>query len=139
MENSTYLQLHNLIKVTNRDLLTLAVPDGQVAFYGHALSNSGEKFRIVQNRKGHKNKNNLTYVLFHKQTEIMIRIDLHGAAHHGLSTQQVHIFEVQHQNGNKSIPLANLEDYDLSDDIMESLLAFLTYNQFETQNNYFTK
>jgi len=138
MENTAYLKLHALIKITSSNLLSNANSNAQISFSAHAIANSKERFRIIQNRKGHKNKENLSYVLFHKQTDIMVRVDLNGAAHNGLPTPHIHIFDEAHQNGKLAIPLDNLDTYVQSDDLTTSFLAFLTYNQFDTQNNYFS-
>ena len=138
MEDSRYNELHNILKNTTSNKLICAVPGDQKAFNAQAVSNSKEKFRVIQNRKGHHNKNNLTYVLFHGTSELMIRIDLNGQDHNGLKTPHVHIFDEDHQNGHKAIPLSDIENYNGTEEIITSLSEFLKYNTFDISNNNIT-
>ena len=64
----------------------------------------------------------------------MLRIDIAGAPHNGLDTPHVHIYDDTHEQGRLAIPLSELESYRLTDEIIESLVAFLEYNNFDSNN-----
>lgn len=88
---------------------------------------------MIQNRKGHHRKNNLSYVL-RGNHGLIIRININGKQHQGISTPHVHIFDDSHNNGSEVIPLSDLKNYaNLSDDIIQSLKAFLSYNNFDME------
>lgn len=131
MENSLYNKLHSTIKITNSLSLTCSNPKQQKNFFGHAISNEKEKFRILQNRKGHHNKRNLSYLMFYGSNDLMIRIDLNGQAHNGVKTPHVHINNEEYNFGKVAIPLSKLKSYNVTEDIIESLSEFLKYNQFD--------
>lgn len=133
MENSTYNYLHELPKVLNNKRLYCSPYGKQTAFTGRGILKPDEKFRVVQNRKGHRRNNNLTYLLLHKQNNIMIRIDINGQEHDGVDTPHVHIFDEEHENGRIAIPLSDLPNYDPTDDVVKSLYEFLKYNEFDTK------
>lgn len=131
MENDRYVELHQLPKVTNKSKLYCALPGEQQIYYGHAVFNDKELFKVIQVRKGHIRKKDLTYVLMYKKSEVLLRIDLVGATHRGIPTPHVHIFDDEHDNGFLAIPLDKLEKYNLTEDIIESLQEFLKYNNFD--------
>ncbi|HJA22826.1 MAG TPA: hypothetical protein H9958_01180 [Candidatus Limosilactobacillus intestinavium] len=133
MKNSDYNYLHKLPKIINRNHLFCAPYGEQTSFNGNGTLDTSEKFRVVQNRKGHRRNNNLTYILFYKQNNIMIRIDINGQRHEGVETPHVHIFDEEHSNGLEVIPLSKLPDYTPTDDIVQSLYEFLKYNNFDTK------
>lgn len=132
MDNSTYIDIHNLPKTLNNSKIQCAPLGDERSFNGHATFKTDEKFRVIQNRKGHKFKI-LTYVLMHN-SGIMLRIDIKGTPHNGLDTPHVHIYDDKHEQGRLAIPLSELEDYESTDEIIESLIAFLDYNNFDTNN-----
>lgn len=139
MEQPLYNELHKIIKITNSSLLVCALPGQQRYFSGHAIANSSIQFKVVQNRKGHHNPNNLSYVLFHGSSEIMIRVDLNGQEHAGVKTPHIHIYNEDFKNGKLAIPLNEMANYNVTEDIIESLAAFLKYNNFEIKNTLITK
>ncbi|MFD1125281.1 DUF6978 family protein [Lentilactobacillus raoultii] len=133
MENHKYLKLHNYPKITNQTRLYCANQGQQESYAGHAIFDNTEKFQVIQARKGKIRKDDLTYVLLYKRSEIMLRIDLVGATHKGIPTPHVHIFDHDHCDGFDAIPLSSLKNYNPSDDIVISLFEFLKYNNFETR------
>ena len=138
MKDEKYQQLHQLAKVLNKQPVEIAAPESQVSLNGRGKFERRNKFIVIQNRKGHHRKNNLTYLL-RTNNNVMIRVDLHGKTHNRVPTPHVHIFDETHGNGTVAIPLINLSKYSaLSDDIVESLKAFLKYNNFETEELTFT-
>lgn len=120
MEDNNYRHLYNLPKQLNQKQLYCAPYGTQKSFNGCAIFSPAQKFRVVQNRKGHRRANNLTYVLFYRQNEIMIRIDINGQKHKGIETPHAHIFDNKHNNGKSAIPLRELKNYNLTDDIVKS-------------------
>lgn len=62
---------------------------------------------------------------------IMLRVDLIGATHHKIPTPHVHIFDDAHDNGLQALTLSSLKNYDMTLDIVDSLISFLRYNNFE--------
>lgn len=132
MKNNDYNYLHELPKSVNKNHLFCAPFGKQISFSGNGTLDTSEKFRVLQNRKGHRRNNNLTYILFYKQNNIMIRVDINGQRHEGVDTPHVHIFDEAHCNGLKAIPLSKLSNYAPTDDIVQSLYEFLKYNNFDT-------
>lgn len=130
MDNEKYQKLHSYPKVVNRKKIDCAPQGDQKVIKGHAVFNPSEEFTVIQARKGHVRKNDLSYVLMHK-TGIMLRIDLIGATHHGTPTPHVHIFDDDHNEGLDVVPLADIANYDSTFEIVTSLAAFLRYNNFD--------
>ena len=116
MKNSEYKALHDLPKKTKSTHLLCAANGQQANYDGFALLEPSNTFKIIQNRKGHRRTNCLSYMLFHHKSEKMIRIDLNGKPHEGVATP---------------IPLTNLVNYNCTDEIVTSLMEFLKYNNFE--------
>lgn len=131
MENIEYDRLHNLPKKLNKDKIDCAAIGTQEKFYGHGIFNKNEKFTVIQVRKGKRRKNSLTYVLLYK-SEIMVRVDVNGASHHGIKTPHIHIFDDRHFQGDKAISLYDLPNYDSTDEIIQSFIEFLKYNKFDS-------
>lgn len=132
MEDDKYIKLHQYPKILNQIHLYCAVQGSQESYNGHAVFKSSESFRVIQVRKGKRRKNDLTYVLMYRKSEIMLRIDLIGATHNGIDTPHVHIFDQTHSDGFDAIPLSSLGNYNPTDDVVQSLYEFLKYNNFET-------
>ncbi|AYG36482.1 MULTISPECIES: DUF6978 family protein [Lactiplantibacillus] len=133
MEDTKYSTLHNYPKITNQNKLFCAVQGSQKVFNGHAVFNSNEQFKVIQVRKGHIRKKDLTYVLMYRHKEIMLRVDLIGATHQGTPTPHVHIFDESHDNGLTVIPLNQIPEYNTTDNVIESLGEFLKYNNFQVE------
>ncbi|WP_204119962.1 DUF6978 family protein [Levilactobacillus wangkuiensis] len=129
MENPKYQKLHNYPKTINRKKIFCAAQGEQRFINGHATFNADEEFKVIQVRKGRIRKEDLTYVLMYKN--IMLRIDLIGATHHGIPTPHVHIFDDAHDNGRDVISLSDVNNYDPTTDVVGSLASFLRYNNFD--------
>lgn len=129
MENAKYQKLFNYPKFTNRKKIICAAQGEQRTINGHAIFNSNEEFQVIQVRKGRIRKDNLTYVLMHRT--IMLRVDLIGAPHHHMPTPHVHIFDDAHDNGRQALELSSIKSYNNTCDIVDSLISFLRYNNFE--------
>ncbi|GGI63579.1 DUF6978 family protein [Limosilactobacillus caviae] len=139
MKDKEYQQLHDLPKELDDYNVNIAAQFTQSKIQGHGKFTANEKFIVIQNRKGHHRKDNLTYVLRSKKG-LMIRIDINGKTHEHIPTPHVHIFDETHNNGIDAIPLSVFKNYpDLSDDATRSLIAFLDYNNFETQGLTFSQ
>ena len=63
MNNVKYQQLHELPKVLNNSCINTAATNTQVSLEGHGKFDESKKFTVIQNRKGHRRNNNLSYVL----------------------------------------------------------------------------
>lgn len=138
MDNKEYQRLHNLPKELDDYHVNIASNFSQSQMPGHGKFDTKEKFIVIQNRKGHHRKNNLTYLL-RSNKGILIRIDINGKSHYHIPTPHVHIFDKKHKNGFEAIPLAQITDYpNLSDDIIQSLKAFLVFNNFEIEGLTFS-
>lgn len=133
MENNKYGELENVTKVTNQNNITCAKFGDQRAYLAHAISNDSIKFRVLQNRKGHLNKHNLTYILFYKKDEIMVRVDISGAVHDKIKTPHIHIFDETHNNGKNAIPISKIKGYTGSDEVVKSFSEFLNYCNFSIE------
>lgn len=131
MENSEYNRLHILPKKLNKHSIYCAANGKQEKYNGQGVFNKNEKFTVIQARKGKRRKNTLSYVLLYK-SEIMVRVDINGAAHHGVETPHIHIFDENHNQGDTAISISNLKQYDPTDEIIQSLIEFLNYNNFDT-------
>lgn len=130
MTNDEYARLSNLPKKLTKNHLQCAAEGSEESFNGYATFDSTQKFRVIQNRCGHKSKI-LTYVLIHNPSKIMLRVDLQGKPHNGLPTPHVHIYDDDHDNGSLAIPLAAIPSYNETNDIINSLIEFLKYNKFD--------
>ncbi|MBO8442122.1 MAG: hypothetical protein IAA89_06835 [Firmicutes bacterium] len=133
MNDSEYDYLHELPKqLIDEDLddMSFAQLGEQKKFNGHGIFVSNEKFTVIQVRKGKRRKTDLTYILMYNKTNSMVRVDIVGAAHHGVPTPHIHIFDDKHNQGDDVIAIADLDNYDPTDDIVSSFMEFLKYNNF---------
>lgn len=121
-------------KQLNKQEIVCCLEGEQKNFDAHAVSNSKMKFRVCQNRAGHKNKNKLTYLLFYR-TEIVVRLDYSGQAHRGIKTPHVHLFDERHQQGRLAEHLKDINPDMIVTDIVSSFKKFLEYNNFDLETN----
>ena len=89
-----------------------------------------EHFKIIQNRKGHRRKDNLSYLLLHGNNQPMIWVDINGQTHHGIPTPHAHVFTDEFTNGEIAIPIDRLSKHLSSTQVVSSFLEFLKYNNF---------
>lgn len=134
MENNDINNVIKLPKFLYESNLHCAAKGQKQDFFGRSTFDESKKFRVHQNRVGHLNSNFLTYILFSNKSKPIIRIDLNGKSHHGIPTPHVHIMDKEHHNGQIAIPLSDLNDYQITDDVVNSLKSFLAYTNFETNN-----
>ena len=134
MENKEYQKKHNYPKAMNKPDIPCATQGEQRVFNAHAIFNSNEQFKVIQVRKGHIRKTDLSYVLMYKSSSVMLRIDIIGATHQGIPTPHVHIYDVDHEQGCLAIPLSQLKGYLPTSNIVDSLVEFLKYNNFDLKD-----
>lgn len=92
-----------------------------------------ENLNMLINRKGHIDKNKLTYIMNSKILGQMIRLDMSGTSHIGfegedIPTPHVHIFDDAHNQGKIAVPLSSICNTPLGEELIESLFFFLKYN-----------
>lgn len=99
-----------------------------------------EKFKLLINRKGHLNKQNLTYIMNSQSFKgLLVRLDMTGPPHVGLDgneidTPHVHIFDKNHNFGSVVEPLADISNIAIKNELRDSLEAFLVYNNVDLKN-----
>ncbi len=135
LEDDSYRRIHGYPKLTNKQKLFCAAQGKQEIYNGHAIFNEKETFKVIQARKGHIRQNDLSYVLLHKASEIMVRVDIIGATHEGVPTPHIHIYDEEHNQGEVAIPLSQIANYNITDSIIDSLAEFLKFNNFDLTNN----
>ncbi|HFV9309916.1 TPA: hypothetical protein ACIAJF_002255 [Staphylococcus aureus] len=70
----------------------------------------------------------------------MIRFDVNGSDHANppnneiIPTPHIHIYTEEYNNGVISIPLKDIEDLELTDEIIESLDFFMKYTNIKHDN-----
>lgn len=95
-----------------------------------------EHFKLLINRKGHLRRDNLTYQFTSVKSGNLIRLDMTGAPHDDrfgqeIQTPHVHIFDELHNNGRWAIPLVEISDDEIINELHDSLIIFLRYNNIE--------
>lgn len=130
MEQEIFDLLFNCRKMIEDTLLSIPDQGSQRKYQAKNIDDENESFSLVINRKGHLNKNTLTY-LSSSRFGVMVRLDMRGAPHNDVETPHVHIFDEIHNNGRDAIHLSKLTDITILEDIYDSLSFFLEYNNFE--------
>ncbi|WP_373958241.1 DUF6978 family protein [Staphylococcus aureus] len=70
----------------------------------------------------------------------MIRFDVNGSDHANppnnerIPTPHIHIYTEEYNNGGIAIPLKDIEDLELTDEIIESLDFFMKYTNIKHDN-----
>lgn len=106
---------------------------GEQERYPLATVDLSENLNMLINRKGHIDKNKLTYIMNSKILGQMIRLDMSGTSHIGfededIPTPHIHIFDEAHNQGRIAVPLSSVCGTPLGEELVESLFFFLKYN-----------
>ncbi|MCJ1662631.1 hypothetical protein MT340_010110 [Staphylococcus sp. NRL 16/872] len=141
MENESYNRLLKMIKDFEQEIIKLAGVGQQSNHKLIHYIDKDEKFTLIVNRKGHRNKDNLT-LLLHSATEksLMVRFDVNGSDHSNppndtrIPTPHLHIFSEEYDNGRIAIPLSKLSNKELEDELMDSLEFFMDYTNIHHKN-----
>lgn len=125
MKQSEFDALLNCIKLLSKRTVAFPEAGEQNRHHLFARQDKSEQFDLIINRKGHYNKNNLTYQMnSHTLKGALVRLDCNGAPHDDVPTPHLHIFDEEHDNGRIAIGLENLE-VDLATELLDSLYYFL--------------
>lgn len=144
MDNDTYINLMNKIKVFTKTFEELPIQSEEKTYKLTHLIDDEEKFTLRINRKGHRNKDNLTIIIhsdsMHSQ---LVRFDVNGSDHTNypeeidIPTPHIHIFSDEYQNGQIAIPLIEIADIILVNELIDSLEFFIDYVNIDRNNiNY---
>ncbi|USS89395.1 DUF6978 family protein [Fructilactobacillus cliffordii] len=133
MTDINYRQLKLVDKQLDHHKIETATNGSMKNYWGHSIFNSQQKFRVIQCRNGHRNKNKLSYVLTYKNTTTLIRVDINGKPHKGVPCPHAHIYSDKHPNGEEAISLSKIKNYTGTDDVILSLKEFLNYCNFITK------
>nr|WP_053037834.1 hypothetical protein [Staphylococcus haemolyticus] len=64
----------------------------------------------------------------------MIRFDVNGSDHSFVPTPHLHIFTEEYDNGRTVIPLSDIKDVELIDELIDSLDFFMDYAKIKHDN-----
>ncbi|KAA9296578.1 DUF6978 family protein, partial [Aerococcus tenax] len=140
MEHSTYLYLLNCVKILTTTKINFPGHGNQSKFHLYNQLSEKEKFSLIINQKGHLREDYLTYIMNSEEYKIMVRLDYSGAPHDNrnpdgsittIETPHVHIFSDEYNNGAIAVPLENISSYTIVNELRDSLIAFLIYNNVD--------
>ncbi|WP_165982066.1 DUF6978 family protein [Macrococcoides canis] len=144
MDNETFSILMDKVKIFTNTFRELPIQSEEKTYKLTHLIDNEEKFTLRINRKGHRNKDNLT-IIIHSDTlhSQMVRFDVNGSDHTNfpagvdIPTPHVHIFTDEFQNGQIAIPLNEITDIILINELIDSLEFFIDYVKIDRRNiNY---
>lgn len=130
MEDELFQQLFKCKKIITETLLKLPEQGEQKFYNARKIDDESEEFTVIVNRKGYLNPDKLTYQLTSRYG-ILVRIDMSGAPHESVETPHVHIFDEKHDNGRIAFALQDITDVSLLQDIYDSFIFFLSYNNIK--------
>lgn len=135
MEDSTFNYLFESLKILEEQLITIPIFGKQKLYTATKYDDIKEEFKLIINRKGHLNSDKLTYQLTSRHG-ILIRLDMDGSPHENsngelIETPHIHIFSSEYNYGKKAIPLSDITNQELVEDIFSSLVFFLSYNNIQ--------
>ncbi|KAA9302087.1 MULTISPECIES: hypothetical protein [Aerococcus] len=143
MEHSIYLQLINCVKILTKNVINFPDYGSQSKFNLYNQLSKEEKYSLIVNRKGHLREDYLTYIMNSEEHKIMVRLDYAGPPHDNrnpdgsittIDTPHVHIFSEKYDNGRIAIPLSDISDKQIINELRDSLIAFLLYNNVDLSN-----
>ncbi|WP_438363574.1 DUF6978 family protein [Staphylococcus rostri] len=141
MEKSVYDSLLEKIKIFETAIIDLPLSGEQSKYNLTHDIDSSEKFKLFINKKGHRNPDNLTILLYSvNQRGNMIRFDVNGSDHANppnyarVPTPHIHIYTDEYKNGAIAIPLSDIEDIDLANELIDSLDFFMSYTNISNKN-----
>lgn len=104
-------------------------------------SDSENIFELVINRKGHYNKEKMTYLMNSKRYKgLLVRLDVTGAPHFNyeenrtIPTPHLHIMDEEHNYGRIAVPLDEIKDFQLHKQLSSYINDFLVYNNVEVDD-----
>ncbi|WP_278926447.1 DUF6978 family protein [Staphylococcus auricularis] len=141
MQQEIYEKLLNKIKTFEKKTIYLPLIGEQIKYNLIHIIDGSEKFTLIINRRGHRNTNNLSILLNSKtQNGHMIRFDVNGADHSNppkyerVPTPHLHIFTDEYDNGRIAIPLKNIKNVKLINELIDALDFIMDYTNIEREN-----
>ncbi|WP_420822116.1 DUF6978 family protein [Staphylococcus cornubiensis] len=106
----------------------------------HIIDDS-ERFKLIINKIGHKNPDNLTIILYSiNQNSTMIRFDVNGSDHanppnfNRIPTPHIHIMTAEYEYGGIAIPLHEIKNIHLINELIDALDFFMNYTNIKREN-----
>lgn len=136
MEQSIFEELLSCLKLLEKRAISFPEYGKQKGYKIFGESNIEKDYQLIVNRKGHDRDDCLTYVMQSATFGLMVRLDVTGPPHEGLNseminTPHVHIFDEQHNDGKLVEPLSAISNTALEEELRDSLMAFLEYNNVD--------
>lgn len=141
MERGLYESLLKKIKIFEKNVLDIPIVGEQTKHKLHHIIDDTEKFTLIINKGGHRNPHNLTILLnSNNYKSNMIRFDVNGSDHANppnyerIPTPHIHINTDEYDNGAIAIPLKEIQDIELIDELIDSLEFFMDYTKIKRDN-----
>lgn len=136
MEQSIFDELLNCLKMLEKRDILFPEYGKQKRYKLFGDSTIERDYQPFVNRKGHDRDDCLTYVMQSPTFGLMVRLDVTGPPHEGLNsemvdTPHVHIFDEHHNFGKLVEPLSAISNKTLQEELRDSLMAFLEYNNVD--------
>lgn len=141
MEKELYDNLMAKIKVFEKNVVNIPGVGKQTKHKLFHVIDDTEKFTLIINKGGHRNPHNLTILLNSiNYKSSMIRFDVNGSDHANppnyerIPTPHIHIITDEYDNGGIAIPLKEIKNIKLVDELMDSLDFFMDYTKIKREN-----
>ncbi|MGV3094736.1 DUF6978 family protein [Staphylococcus borealis] len=141
MKKELFETLMDKIKVFEKSVVNIPIAGEQTKHNIIHISDESEKFKLIINKKGHRNPDNLSILLNSiSQKHPMVRFDVNGADHSNppndtvIPTPHLHIFTDEYDNGGIAIPLSEVKDEELVEELSDSLDFFMDYTNISHEN-----
>lgn len=141
MEKEIYEQLMCKIKVFEKNIVNLPRVVEQIQHHLIHIIDDAERFKLIINKRGHKNPDNLTIMLYSmNQNSTMIRFDVNGSDHANppnfdrIPTPHLHIMTDEYKNGTIAIPLYDIQNIELINEMIDALDFFMDYTKIKKDN-----
>ncbi|MDW4232606.1 DUF6978 family protein [Staphylococcus saprophyticus] len=138
LDKNVFDNLMKKIKVFEKKFSTLPIAGEQAKHKLIHVIDHEEKFTLIINRKGHRNRNNLTLIINSSTYKSsMVRFDVNGSDHENppdfkvIPTPHLHIFTDEYDNGRIAVPLNEITDIILVNEIIDSLEFFMDYTNIK--------
>lgn len=141
MEKEIYEQLMRKIKVFEKNIVNLPSVGEQIQHHLIHIIHDAERFKLIINKRGHKNPDNHTIMLYSmNQNSTMIRFDVNGSDHanppnfNRIPTPHLHIMTDEYKNGTIAIPLHDIQNIELINEMIDALDFFMDYTKIKKDN-----
>lgn len=141
MHQDLYNELLKKIKVFENNIIKLPILGEQTKHNIIHIIDDSEKFKLIINKKGHRNPENLTILLNSVSYKSnLIRFDVNGSDHSNppnyerIPTPHLHFINEKYDYGRIAIPLHEIVDIELIDEIVDALEFFMDYTNIKHEN-----